>query len=44
MAKKIVEIIEENKNSFAKMARCKVENFDWSVVRRQWFKLLNNHE
>ena len=44
MAKKIVEIIEENKSSFAKMARCKVENFDWSVVRRQWLKLLNNHE
>ena len=44
MVKKIVEIIEENKSSFAKMARCKVENFDWSVVRRQWLKLLNNHE
>ena len=44
MAKKIIKIIEENKSSFAKKARCKVENFDWSVVRRQWLKLLNNHE
>ena len=44
MAKKIIEIIEENKSSFAKMARCKVENFDWSVVRKQWLKLLKNHE
>ena len=44
MAKKIVEIIEENKSSFAKMARSKVENFDWSVVRKQWLKLLKNHE
>ena len=40
MAKKIVEIIEDSKSSFAKKARCKVENFDWSVVRRQWLKLL----
>ena len=44
MAKKIIEIIEENKSSFAKKARCKVENFDWSVVRRLWLKLLKNDQ
>jgi len=40
MAKKIIEIIEENKSSFVKKARSKVENFDWSVVKNKWLKLL----
>mgnify|MGYP000212113468 FL=1 len=40
MANEIHKIIEENKSSFAKKARSKVENFDWSVVRNQWLKLL----
>jgi glycosyltransferase involved in cell wall biosynthesis len=40
MANGIHKIIEENKSSFAKKARSKVENFDWSVVRNQWLKLL----
>lgn len=40
MANQIAEIIEKNKSSFAKKARSKVENFDWSVVRNQWLKLL----
>ena len=44
MAKKIIEIIEENKSSFAKKARCKVENFDWSVVRKQWLEILKDDE
>ena len=40
MANEIHKIIEENKSSFAKKARSKVANFDWSVVRNQWLKLL----
>ena len=40
MANEIHKIIEENKSSFAKKARSKVENFDWSVVKNEWLKLL----
>ena len=40
MANEIHKIIEKNKSSFAKKARSKVANFDWSVVRNQWLKLL----
>ena len=44
MVNKIVEIIEKNNISLIINGRAKVENFDWSIVRKQWFKLLNNHE
>ena len=40
MADQIHKIIEKNKSSFAKKARSKVENFDWSVVKNEWLKLL----
>jgi glycosyltransferase involved in cell wall biosynthesis len=40
MANEIHKIIEKNKSSFAKKARSKVENFDWSVVKNEWLKLL----
>jgi len=40
MANQIHKIIKENKSSFANKARSKAENFDWSVVRNQWLKLL----
>ena len=40
MVQQIRGIIEENKISLAENARLKVENFDWSVVRNQWLKLL----
>ena len=38
--KKIDNIIRENSSYIAKNARIKVNSFDWSVVRRQWLKLL----
>ncbi|MDC3284949.1 glycosyltransferase family 4 protein [Flavobacteriaceae bacterium] len=40
MVKKIDNIIRENSSYIAKNARIKVNSFDWSVVRRQWLKLL----
>jgi len=44
MVNQIVEIIEKNNISLIINGRAKVENFDWSVVRKQWLKLLKNHE
>ena len=40
MANEIHKIIEENKSSFAKKARSKIANFDWSIVKNEWLKLL----
>ena len=40
MVQQIRGIIEENKTPLAENDRLKVENFDWSVVRNQWLKLL----
>lgn len=40
MVQQIRGIIEENKTPLAENARLKVENFDWSVVRNKWLKLL----
>jgi len=40
MANQIAEIIEKNKSSLIINARAKVENFDWSVVRKQWLEIL----
>jgi len=44
MVNQIVEIIEKNNISLIINGRAKVENFDWSIVRKQWLKLLKNHE
>ena len=40
MANEIHKIIEENKSSFAKKARSKVANFDWSIVKNEWLHTL----
>ncbi|MDT0552257.1 glycosyltransferase [Urechidicola vernalis] len=43
MADKIVEIVSNQIaiEPVVKNARCKVEQFDWNVVRQAWIKLLN---
>ena len=40
MAKKILEIIARNDQKTALNARFKVENFDWSIVKDEWKKIL----
>jgi glycosyltransferase involved in cell wall biosynthesis len=44
MVNEIHKIIEKNKSSLIINARAKVENFDWSVVRKQWLEILKDDE
>jgi glycosyltransferase involved in cell wall biosynthesis len=41
MTKEICKIVSMKNSSLAENARKKVENFDWSVVRDLWIKLLD---
>ena len=40
MAESIVSLIKENNSQMTFKARSKVETFDWGVVKKQWFKIL----
>ncbi len=44
MVSQIDKTIKGNNTLLALNARSKIENFDWSIVRNQWLKLLKNHE
>lgn len=41
MVAHIISLVGGNHKSFAKKARQKVEKFSWEVVKKEWFKVLN---